>query len=773
MKNPLRKRYLREVRHDLGKYIVIMLLLVVSIGFVSGFEVADQSIMKAYHAAFIERNVEDGNFVSERKLSTSQKQLIDKLGITVYDLPYYEMNYTNASTIRIYAKRDAINRECLMAGAFPTKKNEIAVDRMYAENNALSIGDHLEDTAGNTYTICGLVALSDYSTLFQNNSDLMFDAVKFGVAIVTIDTFAQASDTLKTWAYAWKYKDTSIVGSDNEESVATDLMQALSEYVVLEKYTPRYLNQAITFAGEDMGSDGAMMIVFLDMVMCIIAFVYAITTKDTIQKEASVIGTLRASGFTVSELVRHYMVMPLLTTVVSACIGNLLGYSILKDVCAQMYYGSYSLPSYETIWNADAFYETTIIPCLIMFVVTWTVLQRNLSLSPLQFLRNDLSRKKKKYVFRLKHSLPFFSRFRLRVLFQNASNYVILFIGIVFGNMLLMFGLALPDILHSYQNSIQENMIANYQTILSVPNSVTNEKHRFQSAIELLRFTKSVETENPTAEKFSLYTLQTKGSKDVKADEVMVYGIAEDSHYVQLDGEGVYVSYLYADKYGVQKGDSITLYEKYDTKKYTFPIAGVVDYKGSISVFMPQRQLNKTFDLSKDFFAGYFSDTKIEDIPQEYIGSIIDYDALTKVSRQLTVSMGNLMYLVDGFCVGLFIVLMYLLSKIVIEKNTQSISMTKILGYSDREIMLLYIRSMTQATVLCIVLSIPICSVLLIEIYRVMLKSMMTGWILFDIQPVIYAEMVVLGIVAYSIVAVIEMRKIRRIPMQQALKNVE
>lgn len=131
------------------------------------------------------------------------------------------------------------------------------------------------------------------------------------------------------------------------------------------------------------------------------------------------------------------------------------------------------------------------------------------------------------------------------------------------------------------------------------------------------------------------------------------------------------------------------------------------------------------------------------------------------------------MYLVDGFCVGLFIVLMYLLSKIVIEKNTQSISMTKILGYSDREIMLLYIRSMTQATVLCIVLSIPICSVLLIEIYRVMLKSMMTGWILFDIQPVIYAEMVVLGIVAYSIVAVIEMRKIRRIPMQQALKNVE
>lgn len=773
MKNPLRKRYLREVREDLGKYIVILLLLVVSIGFVSGFEVADQSIMKAYNDAFVERNVEDGNFVSERKLSTSQKQLIDNLGITVYDLPYYEMDFSNASTIRIYAKRDAVDRECLMSGTFPKKKNEIAIDRMYAENNALSIGDNLEDSAGNTYTICGLVALSDYSTLFQNNSDLMFDAVKFGVAIVTPETFVEVSDTLKTWAYAWKYKDTSIVGNDKEESAATDLMQALSEYVVLKKYTPRYQNQAITFAGDDMGSDGAMMIVFLYIVMCIIAFVYAITTKDTIQKESSVIGTLRASGFTVAELVRHYICMPMIVTVFSACIGNVLGYSILKDVCAQMYYGSYSLPSYKTLWNADAFYQTTIIPCLIMLLVTWFVLQRSLSLSPLQFLRHDLSKKKKKHAFRLKHSLPFFSRFRLRVLFQNVSNYVILFIGILFGNILLMFGLALPDILHSYQDSIQDNMIANYQTILSVPSSVTNENHRFQSVIEMMRFSKAVETENPTAEKFSAYTLQTKGSEDVKSDEVMLYGISENSKYVSLDGPGVYVSYLYADKYGVQKGDTITLYEKYDTKKYTFPIAGVVDYKGSISVFMPQKQLNTIFDLSEDFFAGYFSDTKIEDIPQEYIGSIIDYDALTKVSRQLTVSMGNLMYLVDGFCVGLFVVLMYLLSKIVIEKNTQSISMTKILGYSDREIMHLYIRSMTLATVLCILLSIPICSVLLVEIYRVMLKAMMTGWILFDIRPMIYAEMFVLGIVAYSIVAVIEIRKIRRIPMQQALKNVE
>ena len=37
MKNPLRKRLLRELKSEIGKYLVIFLLLIGTIGFVSGF----------------------------------------------------------------------------------------------------------------------------------------------------------------------------------------------------------------------------------------------------------------------------------------------------------------------------------------------------------------------------------------------------------------------------------------------------------------------------------------------------------------------------------------------------------------------------------------------------------------------------------------------------------------------------------------------------------------------------------------------------------------
>ena len=38
-------------------------------------------------------------------------------------------------------------------------------------------------------------------------------------------------------------------------------MENIGEIVTLEAFVPRYLNQAITFTGDDMGSDKAMMII--------------------------------------------------------------------------------------------------------------------------------------------------------------------------------------------------------------------------------------------------------------------------------------------------------------------------------------------------------------------------------------------------------------------------------------------------------------------------------------------------------------------------------
>lgn len=797
MKNPLRKRLPRELKGELGKYLVVFILMVASIGFVSGFLVADNSMLIAYNEGFEKYNIEDGNFRTAEQVHKTQREEIEALGVKLYDNYYVEEPLDNGSTMRFFKNRQQVDKVCLMKGELPAGIGEIAIDRMYADNNNLSVGDTLR-SGKRTWKITGLVALSDYSCLFQNNNDSMFDAVKFGVSVVTEEEFDSLDQEKLQYNYSWIY-DEKPKTEKEEKEVSEDLMEDMGKIVTLEAFVPRYLNQAITFTGDDMGGDKAMMIMLLYIIMVIMAFVFGITISNTIRKEASVIGTLRASGYTRQELILHYMTLPVLVTFVGALIGNILGYTILKDVCADMYYGSYSLPTYVTVWNGEAFGLTTLVPVVIMLVVNYGVLRHKLKLSPLKFLRRDLSGRKQKRAIYLSPKMKIFSRFRLRVIFQNMSNYMVLFIGILFANLLLMFGLLLPSALSHYQVEIQNNMLAKYQYMLQVPVSAVS-GNKFDGLISLLEFYMDSRTDNEDAEEFSAYSLNTLPGK-YKSEEVLLYGIEPDSRYVTIDfnntkdkkdeagnkekadnkntanaekeSAAVYISSAYADKFLLHVGDTITLKEKYEKEKYSFKIAGVYGYTAALCVFMPRSELNDIFDLGEDYYSGYFSDTELTDIKSQYIGSVVDLDALTKISRQLDVSMGSMMGMVNGFAIMIYMVLIYLLSKIIIEKNAQSISMVKILGYTNGEISKLYIMSTSLVVVFCLLLSLPLETVIMKVLFREMMLSSISGWITLWIDPMIYVQMFAAGIITYGIVALLEFRRVKKVPMDEALKNVE
>lgn len=237
--------------------------------------------------------------------------------------------------------------------------------------------------------------------------------------------------------------------------------------MTITDYLPRYLNQAINFTGDDMGSDKAMFLVIDYLITVVLAFVFAITASNTITAEADVIGTLRATGYTKREILAHYMILPVLVSLVAAVIGNIFGYTVGSSIFVSFYYGSYSLAAYETQWNAEAFLLTTVIPLIIMVVVNLCVLMWKLRLTPLQFLRHDLSRRKKKKSFRLHTKIPFLHRFRLRILFQNLPNYVTLFFGILIGGVLLIFGMMFESMLEDYKALILADRICDYQYVLT------------------------------------------------------------------------------------------------------------------------------------------------------------------------------------------------------------------------------------------------------------------------------------------------------------------
>ena len=178
MLNPLNKRFKRDLKSDFGKYVAIFLFLVFFIGAVSGFFVADNSVIAMSDESFEKYNIEDGHLSFNIKPSDKiLKQIENDNDLKLYELNYKEENIINGSkNLRIYKVRDKVNKQCLMGGELPKNKDEIALDRMFAENNKIKIGDKIKIKNKN-YKVSGLVALSDYSALFEKNSDMMFDAV--------------------------------------------------------------------------------------------------------------------------------------------------------------------------------------------------------------------------------------------------------------------------------------------------------------------------------------------------------------------------------------------------------------------------------------------------------------------------------------------------------------------------------------------------------------------------------------------------------------------
>ena len=108
-------------------------------------------------------------------------------------------------------------------------------------------------------------------------------------------------------------------------------MEDMGKIVTLEAFVPRYLNQAITFTGDDMGGDKAMMIMLLiyyygDHGLCIRNYHQQYDTE----RSRCYRYTYVRPDIPDRELILHYMTLPVLVTFVGALIGNILGYTVFK-----------------------------------------------------------------------------------------------------------------------------------------------------------------------------------------------------------------------------------------------------------------------------------------------------------------------------------------------------------------------------------------------------------------------------------------------------------
>ena len=887
MASPLRKRFPREMRNNLGKYLGIFLLMSVTIALTSGFLTAAHSINVIIDDIPATYHVEDGRFTTafeatDAQLDAARDAAEDAGGIDVFanwsvdaDCAA-ESNDGRDCTLRTYVHRTDVDLAAYAEGRVPEAADEVAVDRVFAQNNDVRVGDAIT-LNGRSFTVCGIMTTPDNQALFQNNSDFTVNTLTFGVAEVSDAGFAalRAGGQQPAFTYSFTFSNPDLTLAERTDA-EKDMVRALADAdATVNDLTDAASNQGIGYAADDVSGDSTMWSVLSYIIIAIMAFVFVVLTSGTIEEESAIIGTLLASGYRRRELVAHYLALPCAVGVAAAVVGNVAGFTLMSEPMRNLYYGSYSLPPYYATWSWGVFAKTTVVPVAVLVLITLAGLVRKMRHTPLEFLRHETSKGGVKRGFALPERLGFTARFRLRVFLRNLGNFATLFIGIGFASMLLLFSLAILPTMTHYAENLRSNVVAEHEYTLKAPLELegTDDERAAWSAVdelanveggklsaaadaadelsragdalqaaadalaatptaeglaaaqqaqdaaaaaqdrlyervddiaadlgksrddvvELLQDAADVDADDDNvhpvntrdngaakiaqAEKYAVYTLEYDRGSGNGTESITVYGVAPDSRY--WDGIGVGSGRAVfgrglVDKFGFAEGQTVSLYDKYADEAHDVVFEGdglTWGSKSDMAVYMSLDDFNRLFGNDAGYFNAYASDQPL-DLDARYLASDLTPADMDAIGEQFVGMMDDMIGMLVGLSVFIFLVFMYLLTKSVIDRSARAISYMKVFGYRDREISRLYVRSITLTVVVSLVACQPLIIGGLTAIFRAMLLAY-SGNIEIFVPLSAIAEVIAIGFATYLVVALLHVRRIKRVPLALALKVQE
>ena len=785
---PLARRLPRELRHNLGKYVGIFLLMCASIALTSGFLLAAHSISVIIDGMRDEYAIEDGRFTTsfeatEAQLDAARDAADGVGGVDVYENFSVDARFRKAEgddgtsrTLRTYAHRTEVDLAAYCEGRVPEADDEVAVDRVFATNNGLSVGDEVTLT-GRTYTVVGIMTQPDSQALFADNSDFTVNTITYGVAEVSQAGLRALEDAggAAAYTYSFSFRDRSLSVAERTDA-EKDMVSALTDADArVDDLVDADSNQGIGYAASDVTGDSAMWTVLLDIIIVIMAFVFVVLTNATIEDESAIIGTLLASGYRRREIVLHYLTLPAVVGVLASALGCVLGVTFFTTPMKDLYYGSYSLPPFQVSWDWGIFLKCAVAPAALLVLITLLGLLRKMGKTPLQFLRHEASGKSgTKRGFRLPERLGFAARFRIRVFLRNLGNFATLFVGIGFASLLLLFALAILPTMNHYADNLVNSLVAEHQYTLKAPVELEGTDDERAHPVNT---TDNGAEKIAQAEKYAVYTLQYDRGEGNGEETVTVYGISPDSAYwkdVNVGGGRIVFGGGLIDKFGLSEGDTVSMYDKYEDETRKMEFAGDSCTWGSrsdMNLYMSLDDFNEFFGNDADYFNAYASDDELELDPL-YFASETTPDDMRAIGDQFTGMMDKMIGMLLSLSVFIFLLFIYLLTKAVIDRSARSISYMKVFGYRDREISKLYIRSITICVVASLVLCLPLIIGSLTAIFKAMLISY-SGNIEIYVPWTAMAQTVAAGLATYFAVAALHTRSIKRVSLSEALKVQE
>lgn len=836
MQKVLRKRIWRDFKSNLPRYLALSLLIILAMYLVVSLVGAAETIIRGSENADSRQCVEDGDFSLFVPMKDEEMEDLEADGVTIEPQFYMDYEIDEDHTIRIFANRDEVNRIDLVKGTLAEKGNELVVERQFAEKNDISAGDVIT-FGGREFTVTGIGTTPDYDNVLKSLGDTGCDCLHFGTGFVAADvydTLRAEEKSIKSEEYYYAYRlngamtddelkdrleeleftsgdvedpffqeywDRTMGKKDDLTDGIQELLDGAKELKELKafedgiiEYTDgtkeaedgsnelldgiQELKDEIDDMIDDIFSEDAQnLMTFVKagdnariqaasgdqelyrsvgtiagaILLILISYVLSVFVVHSIDQESAVIGALYALGVKRKNLMAHYVTLPTVITFVSGLIGTLLGYSSLGvPIQMQDCYNYYSLPDLDVIYMPYLFIYGIVVPPVISIIVNSLVIRKRLSKPVLTMIRNEQKVGNGKDI-RL-GNMSFMNLFKIRQMLRESRTGFTVVFGMFVSLLLAMMSLEI----YTYCANVNRDY-------------VNDTKYEYM-------YTYKYPTEEVPEGGYEAYAKTLKKKIYGYNFDITVMGLTENNPFFDVNlsdsSSKVAISSSIAYKYGLDVGDTLTLKDDEADKIYAFEIASVAQYAPSFMVFMPYDKALELFDEPEDYFNVVFSDHAL-DVETGRLYATTTKTDVKKAAGIFSDIMQGMILTIGGVSVLIFIVVMYLMMKVMIDRSSFNIALIKIFGYRNKEVKKMYLDGNFYIITIGALISIPLTKWIMDMAYEPAFVPNIACGIDKSFPFWMYLAIFAGILILYFIINHLLIRRIRKMVPAEVLKNRE
>lgn len=836
MQKVLRKRIWRDFKSNLPRYLALSLLIILAMYLVVSLVGAAETIIRGSENADSRQCVEDGDFSLFVPMKDEEMEDLEADGVTIEPQFYMDYEIDEDHTIRIFANRDEVNRIDLVKGTLAEKENELVVERQFAEKNDISAGDVIT-FGGREFTVTGIGTTPDYDNVLKSLGDTGCDCLHFGTGFVAADvydTLRAEEKSIKSEEYYYAYRlngamtddelkdrlekleftsgdvedpffqeywDRTMGKKDDLTDGIQELLDGAKELKELKAFEDGIIEytdgtkeaedgsnelldgiQELKDETDDMiddifSEDAQNLMTFVKagdnariqaasgdqelyrsvgtiagaILLILISYVLSVFVVHSIDQESAVIGALYALGVKRKNLMAHYVTLPTVITFVSGLIGTLLGYSSLGvPIQMQDCYNYYSLPDLDVIYMPYLFIYGIVVPPVISIIVNSLVIRKRLSKPVLTMIRNEQKVGNGKDI--KLGNMSFMNLFKIRQMLRESRTGFTVVFGMFVSLLLAMMSLEI----YTYCANVNRDY-------------VNDTKYEYM-------YTYKYPTEEVPEGGYEAYAKTLKKKIYGYNFDITVMGLTENNPFFDVDlsdsSSKVAISSSIAYKYGLDVGDTLTLKDDEADKIYAFEIASVAQYAPSFMVFMPYDKALELFDEPEDYFNVVFSDHAL-DVETGRLYATTTKTDVKKAAGIFSDIMHGMILTIGGVSVLIFIVVMYLMMKVMIDRSSFNIALIKIFGYRNKEVKKMYLDGNFYIITIGALISIPLTKWIMDVAYEPAFVPNIACGIDKSFPFWMYLAIFAGILILYFIINHLLIRRIRKMVPAEVLKNRE